>query len=105
VSGHFGFQIISGQVGLVIGSSSVGLFRILNHIGLDWIRSNFTIYVSNLVRSNETDQIEFLSDTYLSHAGFTVILIKLNSFVFISSILNSTSSILYKFHLKDMLNY
>jgi hypothetical protein len=41
--------------------------------------------VSDLVRSNESDQIEFLSDTYLSHAGFTLISIELNSFVFISS--------------------
>jgi hypothetical protein len=100
VSGHFGFRIVSGQVGLVIGSSSVGLFRILNHIGLD-----FAIYVSDLVRSNESDQIEFLSDAYLSHACFTLISIELNSFVFIFSILNSSSSIQYKFHLKYMLNY
>jgi hypothetical protein len=47
----------------------------LDQIGLD-----FTIFVSDLVRSNESDQIEFLSDTYLSHAGFTLISIELNSF-------------------------
>jgi hypothetical protein len=59
VSGHFGFQVILGQirlvigscsigsfrvvlgqVGLVIGSSSVKLFWILNHIGLDQIGSD-----------------------------------------------------------------
>jgi hypothetical protein len=103
VSSHFGFRIVSGQVGLVIGSSSVGLFQILNHIRLDWIR--FHYYVSDLVRSNESDQIEFLSDAYLSNVGFTLILIELNFFVYISSILNSSSSIQYKFYLKDMLNY
>jgi hypothetical protein len=61
--------------------------------------------VSDLVRSDESDKIDFLSDAYLSHIGFTLISIELNSFVFISSILNSLSSIQYKFHLKDMLNY
>jgi hypothetical protein len=100
LSGHFGFQIVSGQVELVIGSSSVRLFWVLNHIGLD-----FTIYVSDLVKSNESYQIEFISDAYLSHVGFTLISIELNYFVFISSILNLSSSIQYKFHLKDMLNY
>jgi hypothetical protein len=100
VSGHFGFRIVSGQVGLVIRSSSIRLFWILNHIGLD-----FTIYVFDLVKSNESDPIEFLCDAYLSHVDFTLISIELNSFVFISSILNSSSSIQYKFHLKDMLNY
>jgi hypothetical protein len=72
---------------------------------LDQIELDFIIYVSDLVKSNESDQIEFLSDAYLSHVGFTLILIELNSFVFISSILNSLPSIQYKFHLKDMLNY
>jgi hypothetical protein len=61
--------------------------------------------VYDLVRSNESDQIEFLSDAYLSHVGFTLISIELNSFVFISLILNSASSIQYKFHLKDILNH
>jgi hypothetical protein len=60
----------------------------LDQIGLD-----FTIYVSDLVRSNESDQIEFLSDAYLGHACFILISIELNFFVFISSILNSSSSI------------
>jgi hypothetical protein len=53
--------------------------------------------VSDLIRSNESDQTEFLSDAYLSHAGFTLISIELNSFVFISSILNSSSSIQISF--------
>jgi hypothetical protein len=64
----------------------------LDQIGLD-----FTMYVSDLVKSNESYQIKFLSDAYLSYAGFTLISIELNSFVFISSILNSSSSIQYKF--------
>jgi hypothetical protein len=54
--------------------------------------------VSDLVRSDELDQIEFLSDAYLSHACFILISIELNSFVFISSILDSSPSIQYKFH-------
>jgi hypothetical protein len=53
--------------------------------------------VSDLIRSNESDQTEFLSDAYLSHASFTLISIELNSFVFISSILNSSSSIQISF--------
>jgi hypothetical protein len=106
VSGHFGFRIVSGQVRLVIGSFSVGLFQILNHIEQDWIRSNqISPSVSDLVRSNDSNQLEFLSDAYLSHVSFTLISIELNSFVFISSILNSSLSIQYKFYLKDMLNY
>jgi hypothetical protein len=107
VSGYFEFRIVSGRVGSAIGLSSVGLFRVLNHIGLNWIKSDqdFTIYVSDLVRPNESYQIEFLNDTYLSHVGFTLISIELNSFVYIFLILNSSSSIQYKFHLKDMLNY
>jgi hypothetical protein len=104
VSGNFGFRIVSGQVELVIGSSSVGSFWILNHIRLDRIGSDFTIYVSDLVSSDESDQIEFVSDACLSHACFILISIELNSFIFLSSILNSLSSIQYKFHLKDMLN-
>jgi hypothetical protein len=32
VSSHFRFRVVSGRVGLVIGSSSVGLFHISNHI-------------------------------------------------------------------------
>jgi hypothetical protein len=40
--------------------------------------------VSDLVRSDESDQIEFLSDTYLSHKCFIIILIELNSFGFLS---------------------
>jgi hypothetical protein len=72
---------------------------------LDYIGLDFIIYVSDLVRSNESDQIEFLSDAYLSHTDFTLISIELNSFVFISSILNLSSFIQYKFHFKDMLNY
>jgi hypothetical protein len=107
LSSHFGFRIVSGQLELAIGSSSIGI--ILNFESYrtrsDQIGSDFTIYVSNLVRSNESDQIEFLSDAYLSNAGFTLISIELNSFIFISSILNSWSSIQYKFHLKDILNY
>jgi hypothetical protein len=95
---------------LVIRSSSVRSFHILNHIGLDWIGSDrtgsdFTIYVFDLVRSDESDHIKFLSDVYLSHVCFTLISIELNSIVFIFSILNSSSSIQHKFYLKDMLNY
>jgi hypothetical protein len=99
VLSHFRFWIVSGQVGLVMGSSSVGSFRIFEsyRTRFDWIRSDFIIYVSDLVRWNESNQIEFLSDAYLSNAGFTLISIELNSFVFISSILNSSSSIQYKF--------
>jgi hypothetical protein len=37
VSDHFGFRVVLGQVGLVIGSSSVGSFWVLNHIGSDQI--------------------------------------------------------------------
>jgi hypothetical protein len=48
--------------------------------------------------SDESDQIKFLSDACLSHAGFTLISIELNFFVLITSILNSSSSIQYKFH-------
>jgi hypothetical protein len=70
---------------------------------LDQIGSDFTIYVSDLVRSNESDHIKFLSDAYLSHVGFTLISIELNFFVFILSILNSSSSIQYKFHLIDII--
>jgi hypothetical protein len=93
VSSHFGFRVVSDQVGLVIGSSSVGSFQVLNHIRLDQIgsnqiRSDFTIYVSDLVRSDELDQIEFLSDACLSHVYFILISIELNYFVFISSIFN-----------------
>jgi hypothetical protein len=40
VSGHFEFQIVSGQIGLVIGLSSVRLYKVLNYIGLDWIKSD-----------------------------------------------------------------
>jgi hypothetical protein len=69
------------------------------------IGSDFTIYMSDLVMSNESDQIEFLGDAYLSHAGFTLISIELIFFVFISSIFNSSSSMQYKFYLKDMLNH
>jgi hypothetical protein len=86
VLGHFGFQVVSGQVRLVIGSSSVGSFQILNYIRLDWIKSDFTIYVSDLVRLNESYQIKFLNDACLSHACFTLISIELNSFVFIQLI-------------------
>jgi hypothetical protein len=32
VSGHFGFQVVSGQVGSGIGSFSVGSFRILGRL-------------------------------------------------------------------------
>jgi hypothetical protein len=32
VSGHFGFRVVSGRVGLGIGSSSVGSFRISSRI-------------------------------------------------------------------------
>jgi hypothetical protein len=105
-SDHFGFQIISGQVGLVIESSSVDSFQILNHIRLDRIRSNqISPSVSDLIMPDKSDQIEFLNDVCLSHVGFTLISIELNSFVFISSILNSSSSIQYKFYLNDMLSY
>jgi hypothetical protein len=58
--------------------------------------------VSDLIRPDESDKIEFLNDACLSHAGFTLISIELNSFVFISSILNSSSSIQYKFYLNDI---
>jgi hypothetical protein len=44
--------------------------------------------VSDLVRSDESDQIEFLSNACLSHVGFTLISIELNSFVFIIYLLN-----------------
>jgi hypothetical protein len=104
LSGHFRFRVISSHIGLVIGSFIVRSFQILNHIRLDRIGSYFTIYVSDLFRSDESYQIEFLSDACLSHVDFTLISIKLNSFEFISSILNLSSSIQYKFHLKDMLN-
>jgi hypothetical protein len=84
----------------------------MDHFGFESYRtrserigSYFTIYVSDLVRSDDSDQIEFLTEACLSHAYFTLILIELNSFVFISSILNFSSSIQYKFHLKNMLNY
>jgi hypothetical protein len=40
VSGHFRFRVVSGQVGLVIESSSVRSFLVLNHIRLDQIRSD-----------------------------------------------------------------
>jgi hypothetical protein len=97
VSGHFGFRIVSSQVGLVIGSFSVGLFQILNHIGLDWIRSNqISQFVSDLVKSNESDQIEFLSNVYLSHVGFTLISIELNFFVFY--LLNPQFIVIYTIH-------
>jgi hypothetical protein len=125
MSSYFGFRVVSGRVGSVIGSSSVGSFRVSDHIRLgrvgyrviycqiisgfesyqtrlDQIGSDFTIYVSDLVRSNESDQIEFLSEVYLSHARFTLISIELNYFIFISSIY---CHIYNKFHLKDMLNY
>jgi hypothetical protein len=105
ISGPFGFHVVSGQVGLVIRSSSVRSFQILNHIRLDRIRSDFVIYVSNLVRPDESDKIKFLNDACLNHGGFTLISIELNSFVFTSSILNSSSSIQYKFYLNDMLSY
>jgi hypothetical protein len=103
--GHFGFRVVSGQVGLVIRSSSIGSFQILNYIGLDRIILDqiFTIYVSDLVKSDKSNQIEFLSDICLSHVGFTLISIELNYFVFISSILNSSSSIQYKFYLNDII--
>jgi hypothetical protein len=39
-SSSVGFRIVSVQFGLVIRSSSVRLFRVLNHIRLDWIRSD-----------------------------------------------------------------
>jgi hypothetical protein len=72
-------------------SSSVELFRVLNHIRLHQIiGSDFIIYVSDLVRSDESDQIKFLNNACLSHAGFILISIELNSF---------------KLYLKDMLNY
>jgi hypothetical protein len=86
-SGRLSGYLVSGHFGLVIRSSSVGSFQILNHIRLDRIGSDFTIYVSDLVRLDESDQIEFLNDTCLSYAGFTLISIELNYFVFISSIL------------------
>jgi hypothetical protein len=44
--------------------------------------------VSDLVRSDESDQIEFLSNACLSHVGFTLISIELNSFLFIIYLLN-----------------
>jgi hypothetical protein len=55
----------------------------------------------DLIRSDELDHIEFLSDACLSHTDFTLISIKLNSFVFIPSTLDSSSSIQYKFHELD----
>jgi hypothetical protein len=44
--------------------------------------------VSDLVISDESYQIKYLSDVYLSHACFTLISIELNSFVFIIYLLN-----------------
>jgi hypothetical protein len=49
LSGHFRFQIVLGQIRLVIGSSSVGSFRILNHIGLDRIRFHHLCVLSSQV--------------------------------------------------------
>jgi hypothetical protein len=54
--------------------------------------------VFDLVRSNELDQIEFLSDACSSYAGLTLISIEFYYFVFIFLILDSSSSIQYKFH-------
>jgi hypothetical protein len=58
--------------------------------------------VSDLVKPNELDQIEFLSDACLSHTGFTLISVELNSFIFISSIFNFSSFIQYKFYLNNI---
>jgi hypothetical protein len=71
----------------------------------DRIGSDFTICISILVMSDESNHIKFLSDACLSHVRFTLISIELNFFVFIFSIINSSSSIQYKFYLNDMLNY
>jgi hypothetical protein len=49
VSGHFGFRVVSGRVGLGIGSFSIGSFRVSGHI-----RSGRVGYriVSDQVRSD-----------------------------------------------------
>jgi hypothetical protein len=51
--------------------------------------------VSDLVRSDESDQIEFLSDVCLSNEGFILISIELIFFIFISSVLNSQFLIIH----------
>jgi hypothetical protein len=51
MSSYFGFRVVLGRIRLVIRSSSVELFRVLNHIRLDWNRSN---QISSSM-SNETD--------------------------------------------------
>jgi hypothetical protein len=88
VSGHFGFWVISDWVRSVIGSSSVVSFQVLSHImsgrvsghlvsvhfelyqtGSDQIRFLY-FYVSDLVKSDELDPIEFISDTCIESCRF-----------------------------------
>jgi hypothetical protein len=85
VSNHFEFW-----VGSVIGSSNVGSFqvsdsiksgrigyRVISGFELYQTRSKIKfhhLYVSDLVRSDESGWIKFLSDACLSYIGFTLIL-------------------------------